>query len=138
MWEEYVEELKQRFGPTYEAPMENLMKLQQTSSLEEFDDEFDAIAFKIRLSEEYLIQTYTAGLEEEFAAQVRMFKLRTLREARNIARTHKVNCQKAQTKMRGIDSRQHLLTSRSSCYFITFFLDSNPFWFNCICFYCPN
>lgn len=72
--------------------MEDLMQLGQTGSLDGFDDDFDAIACKVRLSEGYLVQTYTTRLDEEFAAHVRMFKLLSLCEARSIARTHEINC----------------------------------------------
>lgn len=63
---EYAEALKMRFRSQYEALMEELMNLRQTGSLDNFDDEVDAIACKVRLSDDYLVPTYTAVLDPEF------------------------------------------------------------------------
>lgn len=103
-WADYVEVLKVQFGPSYEAPMEDLMKLRQTGSLDDFNDDFDAIVYKLRLPEDYLVQASVAGLDEDFAAQVRILKPRSLQEARSIATIHEVNLRRAGDTRKGNES----------------------------------
>lgn len=99
-WAEYAKALKNHSGSRYEAPMEDLMNLRQIGS----SDEFDTIVCKVMFPEDYLVQTYTAGLNPEFVVPLKMFKLRTLSGARAIARTHEINRQETRLQTHGSES----------------------------------
>jgi len=59
--------------------------LQQHGTLSEINNAFDAISCKFCLSEDYLVDAYLAGLQDEYVNPVRLFKPRTMREACSLA-----------------------------------------------------
>ncbi|KAG8378560.1 hypothetical protein BUALT_Bualt08G0149600 [Buddleja alternifolia] len=82
LWKEYVRALHNRFGTLlYEDPMAELMNLKQTGTIREYLDRFDELLNNVELSENYAVSCYLAGLKNEIAIQVRMFKPKTLQEA---------------------------------------------------------
>ncbi|XP_054814737.1 uncharacterized protein LOC129315194 [Prosopis cineraria] len=97
-WEEYIEEVKDRFGPVHETPMSDLARLKRRGVLAEYHDEFDMLACKLRLPEEYLVDMYLSGLREEYEGPVHLFKPRTLREARKLVRMQEIIFQRQTEK----------------------------------------
>lgn len=54
-WKKYTEEITLRFGELYDDPMAELKALKQSGTVQEYHDEFDALASRLQLSEEYLL-----------------------------------------------------------------------------------
>ncbi|KAH1205679.1 hypothetical protein HKD37_16G045361 [Glycine soja] len=54
--------------------LKDLMFLQQHGTLAEFNNAFDVISCKLHLSEDYLVDAYLAGLQEEYADPIHLFK----------------------------------------------------------------
>jgi len=80
-WDKYVEALK----VILDLHMRPSRKIQQ-GTLADFNDEFDAISCKLHVSEDYHVDAYLTGLQEEYAGPVRLLKPRTMREVRSLAR----------------------------------------------------
>lgn len=53
---EYKRALRIRFGSPFESPGVDFKKLHQTGSLEEYDDEFDTLRCKLKISKEHAVQ----------------------------------------------------------------------------------
>ncbi|KAK4253307.1 hypothetical protein QN277_010630 [Acacia crassicarpa] len=85
-WDEYAVLLQDNFGPAFENPMSDLTHLPQTGSLIDYNAEFDFIAAKLDIAEDYLVGAYVSALKPELAGPVQMFKPRTLTKARQLAR----------------------------------------------------
>lgn len=56
-----------RFGAhTYDDPMESMMKLRQTSIVEEYKSQFEALANRLKgLGEGYKLRYFLSGLKDE-------------------------------------------------------------------------
>ncbi|KAG8380917.1 hypothetical protein BUALT_Bualt06G0066500 [Buddleja alternifolia] len=86
-WEEYIKALHDRFGSvTFEDPMSELMNLRQVSSVKDYLDKFDELLNNVDLSEAYAVSCFLAGLKNEIAVQVRMFKPKSLQDAVSLAK----------------------------------------------------
>lgn len=59
-------------------------------SLSDYNDAFDTIACKTDLPQDYLVEAYMEGLAKDYAGPVRLFKPRTLQEARSLARMQEI------------------------------------------------
>jgi hypothetical protein len=47
-WDAFIQSLLTRFGPTYDDPMEALMRLRQSSSVAEYTSQFEALSNRLR------------------------------------------------------------------------------------------
>lgn len=79
-WDDFTKALKIRFKPsTYEDPIGAFTKLRQTTTVEEYQTEFEVLSNKIKgLTEEFRISTFISGLKDELKIMVTMFKPNTL------------------------------------------------------------
>ncbi|KAG8386897.1 hypothetical protein BUALT_Bualt03G0196600 [Buddleja alternifolia] len=92
--EVYVRALYARFGALlYEDPMAELMNLKQTGSVKDYLDRFDELLNNVELSETYAISCFLAGLKNEIAIQVRMFKPKSLQEAISLSKLQEQSIQ---------------------------------------------
>jgi len=87
-WEEFVVALKIRFAPSaYDDPAGAFTKLQQTSTVDEYQSQFEVLSNRIpRLPEEFRVSSFVSGLKEELRIMVSMFKPTTLPDAFGLAR----------------------------------------------------
>ena len=87
-WEEFLEVLRIRFGPTaFEDPVGAFTKLKQTGSVEEYQSTFEILSNKVHgVSEDFRISTFLSGLKDELKIIVTMFKPTTLAAAFGLAR----------------------------------------------------
>lgn len=86
-WEEYVRALNDRFGSMlYEDPMSELVNLKQTSSVQNYLDQFDELLNCVSLPQNHAMSCFLGGLKPEISLGVRMFKPDSLQEAVRLAR----------------------------------------------------
>jgi predicted O-linked N-acetylglucosamine transferase (SPINDLY family) len=84
-WEEYTEAMCGRFGG-HQDPLEELMELRQTGSLETYIQDFDVLWNKADISERQAMVFFIEGLEIKIKNPVKMFDPKALRQAYNLAR----------------------------------------------------
>ncbi|KAH0657590.1 hypothetical protein KY289_026338 [Solanum tuberosum] len=82
----HFEALNERFGEGFEDPMEALKNLQQTSSVREYQAEFDKLLTGLNLSNENAISCFLGGLKRELHKSIRIHAPKTLLQAYNVAR----------------------------------------------------
>jgi len=87
-WAEFVRSMQIRFGrSSYDDPMESLSKLKQEGALEDYKNQFDTLALKVRnLPEYHKLSCFLRGLRDEIRVPVRMFNPTTLVDAYSLAR----------------------------------------------------
>ncbi|XP_021974525.1 uncharacterized protein LOC110869591 [Helianthus annuus] len=79
IWEDYVRSIENRFSNRLnEEPIEELKNLQQTGSLQEYCEAFDALLNRVKLCEEYAAGLFVAGIKPEVRCLVKMFKPKTV------------------------------------------------------------
>jgi len=78
--------LNERFGEGFEDPMEALKNLQQTSSVREYQAEFDRLLTRLNLSNENAISCFLGGLKRELNKSIRIHAPKTLLQAYKVAR----------------------------------------------------
>lgn len=102
-WNQYVEDITARFGELYDDPMADLKALLQTGTVQEYHDQFDALASRLNLSEEHLLSCYVGGLEQEIQMVVRMFNLKSVQQALCLAKLQEagVKARKSKMQMKG-------------------------------------
>ncbi|VFQ85138.1 unnamed protein product [Cuscuta campestris] len=83
---EYVLALNERFGETFEDPMEELKSLNQTGTIKEYQASFDKLMTTVNLSKENAISCFIGGLKPEINKAVRMHNPKTLMQAYKAAR----------------------------------------------------
>jgi hypothetical protein len=73
-WEDFVSALKTRFSPSaFDDPVGAFTKLKQTSTVEDYQTQFEILSNKIQgLSEEFKVSTFLSGLREEVCITVTM------------------------------------------------------------------
>jgi methyl coenzyme M reductase subunit D len=66
-WEEFVVALKIRFAPSnYDDPVGAFTKLQQTSTVDEYQSQFEVLSNRILgLTEDFRVSSFVSGLKEE-------------------------------------------------------------------------
>nr|GFA37929.1 hypothetical protein [Tanacetum cinerariifolium] len=79
-WNAYRTPILKRFDRAYDDPLGKVKKLRQTSTVQNYIDDFDRILCRINLEEDQCISLFLAGLSNEIELSVRMFKPRTLAE----------------------------------------------------------
>ncbi|KAG6480241.1 hypothetical protein ZIOFF_063721 [Zingiber officinale] len=87
-WEEFKEELINRFGPSgYENVDGELAKIRQTSTVVEYQGRFERLSNQIRdWSEKQLLGTFIEGLRLDIRQEVKMNQPRTMKAALSFAR----------------------------------------------------
>lgn len=90
-WAKYTEEINMRFGELYDDPMAELKALKQAGTVQEYHDQFDALASRLTLSEEYMLSCYLGGLEDGTQLAVRMFSPKSVQQALCLAKLHEVS-----------------------------------------------
>lgn len=88
IWEIFVEELWACFGPIdYEDFDEALSKVRQTSSLHDYQKDFERLGNQVQgWTQKALVGTFMEGLKAEIAYGIWMFKLRTLKKTISLVR----------------------------------------------------
>ncbi|XP_022032970.1 uncharacterized protein LOC110934084 [Helianthus annuus] len=90
-WADYERSITNRFSTRLsEEPMEDLKNLQQTSTLQEYCEAFDALLYRVVLCEEYAAGLFIAGLKPEIRCLVKIFKPKTVRDAIAMAKQQEV------------------------------------------------
>lgn len=64
-WTQYVEDIIARFGNLYDDLIAYLKVLVHKEIVQKYHDNFDTLASRLNLSEEYLLSCYVGGLKEE-------------------------------------------------------------------------
>jgi hypothetical protein len=87
-WEEFVVALKIRFAPSaYDNPIGAFTKLTQTTTVEEYQYEFEVLSNRISgLTEEFRVHTFLSGLKEKIRIMVTMLKPNCLLAAFGLTR----------------------------------------------------
>lgn len=79
-WRGYTELLQERFEEVLNDPMAELKELKETEGIDEYHAKFELIRTRLKLSEEYLLSAYLAGLRLETQMHVRMFRPQNTRQ----------------------------------------------------------
>lgn len=87
-WYAYKSLIMERFEDVLEDPVGELKRLQETNGIEDYHEKFELIKTKVDLSEEYLVNTYLAGLRLETQIHVRMFDQQTIRQCLVLGRLY--------------------------------------------------
>ena len=87
-WDNFARAIKLRFGPpTYDDPMELLIKLKHVNSIEEYKGLFESLSNRIRnLSSMHKLSCFMNGLKDEVRLAIKMQGPRTLGEAYALAK----------------------------------------------------
>ena len=92
-WDGFVRALQTRFGGSpYDDPMEALIQLKQTSTVEEYKSQFEALSNQLRgLAESYKLSCFLSGLREDIRFMVRMLNPSNLHMAFGLAKMQEEN-----------------------------------------------
>uniref|UniRef100_A0A6N2N061 H15 domain-containing protein n=1 Tax=Salix viminalis TaxID=40686 RepID=A0A6N2N061_SALVM len=92
-WEGFVRALQTRFGSSpYDDPMEALIRLRQTTTVEEYKTQFEALSNQLRgLAESYKLSCFLNGLREDIRCMVRMLNPPNLHLAFGLAKMQEEN-----------------------------------------------
>jgi hypothetical protein len=87
-WEEFVIAFKVRFASSaFDDPLRAFTKLKQTSTVEEYQTQFEILSNRIQgMSEEFKVSTFLSGLKEEVRITVTMLKPNALTTTFGLAR----------------------------------------------------
>lgn len=87
-WKDFIQALVTRFSTgAFEDPVGLLTKLQQTSNVQDYQDQCETLANQTDgLTESFMVSYFVAGLKEEVRLGVQMFKPTSLPAATNLAR----------------------------------------------------
>lgn len=85
-WLIFSEALRIRFGSEFDSSIEELKRLVQKGSLDEYQEALDNLACRTDLNEAQKLQCYLGGLNPDLCNGLKLFAPRTLLEATRIAR----------------------------------------------------
>jgi hypothetical protein len=87
-WDNFARAIQLRFGPpSYDDPMELLIKLKHVNSIEEYKGLFESLSNRIRnLSSMHKLNCFMSGLKDEVRLAIKMQGPRTLGEAYALAK----------------------------------------------------
>jgi len=89
-WNEYNRAILIRFGAQpFDDPLAELIKLKQVSTVEQYQESFDALLNRIELPVKHAISCFLGGLSDEIQNAVRMFRPETLHDAYCLAKLQK-------------------------------------------------
>jgi hypothetical protein len=112
-WEEFVVALKTRFAPSaFDDPVGVFTKLIQTSSIEDYQTQFEILSNRIQgMSEEFKVSTFLCGLKEEVRIMVTMMKPTALTTTFGLAKL-----QEEKVKLRSRGQKYQSWVSNSQRY----------------------
>ena len=85
-WSSYLKEMKAKFYDyEYSNPMAELVSLKQTTTVEDFY-KFEALLNLLQLSDDYALSIFLSNLKLDIANFVRLFYLKTITYALNLAK----------------------------------------------------
>ena len=87
-WPFYKELLKERFEEVLDDPIAELKALQETDGIVDYHGKFELIRTRVKLSEEYLVSAYLAGLRVDTQMHIRMFQPQTVRQCLMLGRLY--------------------------------------------------
>jgi hypothetical protein len=87
-WDSFYKSCITRFGPTaYDDPMESMTRLRQTSTVEVYKAQFEALTNRLRgLFEGYKLSCFLSGLNEEIKLLVKLLAPTSLLQAFSLAK----------------------------------------------------
>ena len=86
-WSGYLDELRRRFGKSeFSDPMSELVSLRQTGTVEEYYEQFLSLLNALQLSPDYALSIFTSNLKTEVGKTIRLFFLKTITHAFNLAK----------------------------------------------------
>jgi hypothetical protein len=86
-WDAFVQALLIRFGPAYDDPIEELMRLRQSSSVADYTAQFEALSNSLRgVSERNRLSCFLSGLKDDIRLPVRMLNPASLVAAFGLAK----------------------------------------------------
>lgn len=80
-WPYYKILLKERFEEVMDDPIAELKELQETAGIVDYHGKFELIRTRVKLSEEYLVCAYLAGLRVDTQMHIRIFQPQTVRQS---------------------------------------------------------
>lgn len=89
-WNTYKGLLIERFEEVLDDPIAELKRLQETDGIVEYNEKFELIRSRVKLSEQYLMSAYLAGLRNETQMHVRMFQPQTVRQCFVLGRLYEM------------------------------------------------
>ena len=84
----YKELLQERFEEVLDDPMAELKELREKEGITEYHAKFELIRTRLKLSEEYLLSAYLAGLRLETQMHVCMFQPQNIRQCLVLGRLY--------------------------------------------------
>lgn len=87
-WAFYKTLLKERFEEIMDDPIAELKALQETDGIVDYHGKFELIRTRVKLSEEYLVSAYLAGLRVDTQMHIRMFQPQTVRQCLMLGRLY--------------------------------------------------
>ena len=86
-WMTYVKEMRICFNDNeFANPMSKLVSLKQSASVKEYYEEFKALLNHLQLTNEYTLSIFVSNLKLEIAKSVKLFYLKFLTHAFNLAK----------------------------------------------------
>lgn len=102
----YREVLIERFEEVLDDPIAELKQLQETDGITEYNEMFELIRSRVKLSEQYLMSAYLAGLRNDTQMHVRMFQPQNVRQCFVLGRLYEMAHPKKQSTW--VSSKQSL------------------------------
>lgn len=87
-WRNYKSRLKERFEEIMDDPMAELKELKETEGIVEYHKRFELIRTRFKMSEEYLLSAYLAGLRLDTQMHIRMFNPQSTRQCLVLGRLY--------------------------------------------------
>lgn len=78
-WRAYKNLLRERFDEILDDPMAELKELRETEGITDYHAKFELIRSRLKMSEEYLMSAYLAGLRMDTQMHIRMFRPENIR-----------------------------------------------------------
>ena len=86
-WQLYAKEMRARFADDeYADPMSELVSLKQTTSVEDYYDEFESLLNLLHLSDEYALSIFLSNLKPNLSKSIRFFNPKDLTHALNLTK----------------------------------------------------
>lgn len=91
LWATFSKGIHIRFKTTLQRPLEELVKLKQIGSPNDYQDKFERITCRSNLTEEQKLDCYLRGLKDELAWDVKLFNPRTVLKAIRLAKVKEIS-----------------------------------------------
>ncbi|KAL1199537.1 hypothetical protein V5N11_031646 [Cardamine amara subsp. amara] len=82
--------LQERFDEVLDDHVAELKALQETEGIVKYHEKFEVICVRLKLSEDYLVRTYLAGLRIDTKMHVRMFQPHSVRQCLTLGRLYEL------------------------------------------------